>query len=175
MSLRIHNLTRCPQWLDLVSGWLHGEWHGLTKVSLAERKQRLTQHLSPDLTPSTWLALADTQPMGTVSLVRYDLNGDNGYWLANLFVMPEYRGQGYGAALCSHLDKVCQRAGIEQLRLFTTDKQHFYHRQHWQHQAQARVLGQEVSIMSKRVPSVGTERPLVTPSGARAIRFGCER
>lgn len=43
---------------------------------------------------------------------------NKGYWLENLFVLPEYIGKGCGSALIQHAKLLCREKGGEELHVF---------------------------------------------------------
>ncbi|MGA1281447.1 MAG: GNAT family N-acetyltransferase, partial [Candidatus Nanopelagicaceae bacterium] len=45
----------------------------------------------------------------------------HGIYLEDLFIKPEYRGQGYGKALLKHLAKICDEKGYGRLQWWVLD------------------------------------------------------
>ena len=43
---------------------------------------------------------------------------NRGFWLENLFVLPEYMGKGVGSALLHHANLLCREQGIKKLYVF---------------------------------------------------------
>ncbi len=55
--------------------------------------------------PTTFVALKDGKPAGSASLVNLDLSSrqELSPWLAAVYVSPEHRNQGIGAALVNRV------------------------------------------------------------------------
>ena len=47
--------------------------------------------------------------------------GKHGIYLEDLFIMPEYRGRGYGKALLKHLAKICDDKGYGRFQWWVLD------------------------------------------------------
>ncbi|MDM5336330.1 GNAT family N-acetyltransferase [Fictibacillus enclensis] len=82
--------------------------------------------------PRFYIGLVDDQIVGTVALLRNDLNSrqDLTPWLACLYVSPGYRGKGLGAQLLDHAVKETRRKEYPHLYL-ATDLQNYYERYGW--------------------------------------------
>ncbi len=64
-------------------------------------------------THETWMAVEKYAP-----LAYYSFNKDQaGYWLDNLWVLPEHMGQGIGKALFKHMLQRCKSMGISTLKI----------------------------------------------------------
>ena len=147
----IRNLTDVPQHLERLAQWHHNEWSYLNPGrTLAMRKERMQDYFSETLIPSTWVAESEGQLAGSAAIVASDMDTHPEYtpWLASVFVSPEFREQGIGAALVKQVMEEARKNGIETLYLYTPDKAGFYQKLGWQ------VLGEEhyhdhpVTIMS---------------------------
>ena len=79
------------------------------------------------------MAHAEGQLLGTAALHVYDLEGreDLTPWLGGVFVGPDFRRAGVGAALCTAVEEEARSRGIETLYLFTLDQQPWYSRMGW--------------------------------------------
>jgi GNAT superfamily N-acetyltransferase len=72
-------------------------------------------------------------------------------WLGGVFVRPESRRQGIGAALCATVEEAARSRGTQTLYLFTLDKQAWYSRQGWTVLAACVWHERPGDIMSKRL------------------------
>jgi GNAT superfamily N-acetyltransferase len=90
-------------------------------------------HLNRDRIPLTLLALVESQPVGTASIFLHDMDTrmDLTPWLAAVYVLPEFRGQGIGSQLVRAIEDVATRLQLERLYLFTPDREDFYARLGW--------------------------------------------
>lgn len=73
----------------------------------------------------TWIMMQETQP-----LAYYSFNeNEEGFWLDNLWVLPEYMGQGIGKSLFEHALERCRAMGISTLKIEADpNAQSFYER-----------------------------------------------
>ena len=90
-------LADYPQYLPTVAGWIFDEWGWEMPGSTLESIQaEFSLHLNRDRIPLTMLALVEGQPVGTASIFLHDMDTrmDLTPWLAAVYVVPEFRGQG---------------------------------------------------------------------------------
>lgn len=94
-------------------GTLLPEW----TLAQAERELR---GQSRDAIPCTWVAHDAQGWQGSVSLLHDDHEQIRGWspWLASLYVRPEARGKGIGAALVAHCIAQAAALGVERLYLY---------------------------------------------------------
>ncbi|MCK1743476.1 GNAT family N-acetyltransferase [Bradyrhizobium sp. 139] len=79
------------------------------------------------------VAKADGEPVGTCLLVESEIepNHDVSPWLAGLFVLPEHRRKGAGAALVRAIEHQARQREFSRLYLYTTDAVGFHERLGW--------------------------------------------
>lgn len=119
--LSIDHLCRHPEHLERVALWIHSAFwtrsdHGVDFVIGLLEDARF-----PDRIPLSLLARAGGEPAGTVNLVACDSRErpDLTPWLAALYVLPEHRGKGIGAALVRELMVEAARLGFGEIYLET--------------------------------------------------------
>jgi GNAT superfamily N-acetyltransferase len=80
------------------------------------------------------LAKADGEPVGTCLLVESEIepNHDVSPWLSGLFVVPEHRRRGVGAALVRAIEDQARQREFSRLYLYTADAVSFYDRLGWE-------------------------------------------
>ncbi len=150
--MQIFALQQYPDRIQELAEWHQVEWRASGRqVPIARRIQRLQSHLQTPGLPNTWLALEGDRLLGSVSLVDYVFHADciPSAWVANLFVVPRFRGRGLGQHLLAHAEAVARETGLQRLYLFTPDQRQFYARRNWQFLHQARVQGQWADVMTK--------------------------
>ena len=76
-----------------------------------------------------WIAEGDGQPLGCIALSRLDGYGE----VKSMFVDPDARGRGVGAALLTMLESRARSAGLPLLRLETGDNLDAAHRLYRRH------------------------------------------
>jgi GNAT superfamily N-acetyltransferase len=127
-------LADYPQYLPTVVGWIFDEWGWEMPSRTQEGIQaEYSLHLNRDRIPLTMLALIEGQPVGSASIFLHDMDTrmDLTPWLAAVYVLPEFRGQGIGSQLVRAIEDVATRLQLERLYLFTPDRADFYARLGW--------------------------------------------
>lgn len=148
MDLKIVNLADREDCLDVISQCLWQEWgNGSTFEYIRYAVQHNTQR---DRVPMTFVALAEDEPVGTVSLWMNDLKcrQDLYPWIASLYVIEEKRKMGLGKMLLDHGIEEARKLGYTHLYLIT-DLDGYYERFGWTFQELApQVDGQQIRIYS---------------------------
>lgn len=100
--------------------------------------------------PLTVVAVSEGELLGSASLIEHDMDNrlDLCPWLAGVFVTPERRRQGIGAALVSRIVDEAISLHIPKLYLYTVNSTSFYTDLGWPLMEHAVYRGKEVSIMS---------------------------
>ena len=100
--------------------------------------------------PTTMIALEGDDLRGSVSVVFDDLPGaqDLNPWVASLYVLPKYRGQGVGGFLLNQVSCLLQRNQVQKAYLFTEKSQSFFRRYGWRTLRSGNANGFEVEIMT---------------------------
>jgi len=153
-SIQIHNLNNFPDSVPSLAQWHQQEWRGVGRVvPVTRRIQRLRSHLHDNSLPNTWIAIDGGTLVGSVSLVDYVFQEaqDTSAWLANLFVIPQYRHRGLGRRLLQFAQDQANHSDLRRLFLFTPNRRYFYQQQGWYFSHQARVQGDWVDVMVKQL------------------------
>ncbi|WP_425479091.1 GNAT family N-acetyltransferase [Pseudoxanthomonas spadix] len=135
-ALQIAPLWDYPQHLAEVAqahlqafGGLSPDWR------LDQAQAELASHGRGDRIPTTWLALEGEQWLGSVSLLANDDERIDQYrpWLASLYVRPQARAAGIGAALVRHGVQAAAALKVPRLHLYCQDALvPYYARLGWQ-------------------------------------------
>ncbi|PZW48768.1 acetyltransferase (GNAT) family protein [Humitalea rosea] len=133
-----------------VCGWLHRAWWEEDGWSLAETIEYCAGARGPGI-PMVWVAVAGGMPLGTVALDEDDLfdRADLNPWLASLYVRPDARREGIGAALVRMVERHAAAAGFARIWLFTPDAAEFYARLGWRPIGMDAWHQQEVTLMQR--------------------------
>jgi GNAT superfamily N-acetyltransferase len=153
-AVEISYLIDYPRYIPQLGQWLFEEWDAILGEKTPEaRIKKLNAHMNRDQLPIAWVAHANGQLLGTAALRVHDLEGreDLTPWLAGVFVAPQFRRCGVGAALCATVEEAAHSQGIKTLYLFTLDKQQWYSRQGWEVLAPCVWHERPGDIMSKRL------------------------
>ncbi len=130
MTQQICHLYEAPGHLPLVAKWIHEAfWLDQEGYEPDFFEARLGEASDPDNIPLSLLALDEGAPVGTVNLI---VNDDPQRphltpWLAALYVEPDFRRRGHGAALIVRLLSEASRLGCGTVYL-TTHIPDFYKR-----------------------------------------------
>ncbi len=103
--------------------------------------------------PCAWVAFIDGEAVGSVSLIEQNLDArpDLSPWLAALWVRPEHRGQGIGAALVRRCEEEARRLGTDRLYLYTETAVALYARLGWMVLSEEEYEGKPVVVMSREL------------------------
>jgi N-acetylglutamate synthase-like GNAT family acetyltransferase len=132
-GVQISYLIEHPRYPQLAQ-WLFEQWDSILGEKTPEvRIKKLEAHMNRDTLPIARVAHADGQLLGTAALRVHDLEGREELtpWLGGVFVGPDFRRRGIGAALCATVEEAARSRGIQTLYLFTLDKQAWYSRLGW--------------------------------------------
>lgn len=99
------------------------------------------------------LAKTGDQPVGTCLLVESEIepNHDVSPWLAGLFVVPDQRRQGAGAALVRAIEDQAKLRGVSRLYLYTTAAAGFYARLGWTVLDRTNWKGFDTALMAREL------------------------
>ncbi|WP_372388554.1 GNAT family N-acetyltransferase [Xanthomonas axonopodis] len=135
-AMRIACVAQTPQYLPAIAqahlqafGALLPEW------SIDEALSELRSHTRDGVIPTTWVALDQTQWLGSVSLLENEDARIRQWspWLASLYAQPQARGQGIGEALVAHCVQAAAQLGVPLLYLYCQPGlAPFYQRLGWQ-------------------------------------------
>jgi len=155
-GVRISYLIEHPEYIPQLAQWLFEEWDSILGEKIPEaRIKKLQAHLNRDKLPIAWVAHESRRPLGTAALRVHDIEGreDLTPWLGGVFVGPQFRRRGIGAALCARVEDEARSRGIQTLYLFTLDKQEWYSRLGWTLFGPCVWHQRPGDIMSKRLES----------------------
>ena len=105
----------------------------MLKASFEQELRSLELFASDQSHGVALVAKADGEPVGTCILAESEIepNHDVSPWLAGLFVVPEYRGKGVGAALVRAIEDQARQRELSRVYLYTTHAVGFYKRLGW--------------------------------------------
>jgi GNAT superfamily N-acetyltransferase len=149
--MQIESIADHLDWAPLIAGWHWREWGDTDPLgSLAQWTHGLYERTLRDQIPTTYVAVEQRQPVGSVTVVEHDMaiRLDLSPWLAGLYVQPQSRRRGVGSALVRHaLQQVCH-LGFPALYLYTHPARPFYERLGWEVLEERSYHERPVTIMS---------------------------
>jgi GNAT superfamily N-acetyltransferase len=140
----------------VVSDWLFDEWgHLAPQLTRANHLAEMMSALSRDCVPVHLLALANETPCGTATLKLHEMlkvYPDWKYWLGNVFVRSESRGEGIATLLCQHIESVARTLSVGKLHLQTERLDGgLYSRLGFRRIEQVHYNGRDVLVMAKNL------------------------
>ncbi len=132
--MRIAWIGECPDVVPQLAGWHVAAFSDvLANWRVAEAAFELRGHAARRALPTTLVALDEDAPLGSVSLLDSDEPAPDALapWLGTLYVRPEARGRGVGAALVGAAVDEARRLGLPRLHLWTPHHAGFYQRLGW--------------------------------------------
>lgn len=152
-TMKIEPLGEHPDLVTLTCEWHLAEFDPEGDMDFWLRAR--TEEARHDGLPCAWVAFADGEPVGSVSLVEcnMDTRKDLTPWLAALFVLPEHRGRGIGAALVERCEREAALTGAIRLYLYTERAANYYKRLGWAVVSEETYEEERVTVMAKELPS----------------------
>ncbi|MCE8020996.1 GNAT family N-acetyltransferase [Halomonas sp. MCCC 1A11036] len=153
-GITIVRLSPDSDHLATVASWTYAEWGHLHPNSTANSyREALRRECGDGGVPSVFVAMQGDQPVGTAALLAEDMDSRRELtpWLASVFVLPEWRGQGIASTLIRRVEQEAADCGIRQFYLFTPDQQALYRRLGWQDHEDLCYRGEKVTIMLRQL------------------------
>lgn len=123
-----------PELVPVLAGWFFDEW-GRHNSNLTQEiiEENLKGRLNRDQVPLVLVQLLDGSPIASTSIKIQEIETHPQYmhWLGSVYVLPDYREQGIGSNLIRRTIEEAKRLGVEQLYLYTRNKQKFYSKLGW--------------------------------------------
>jgi GNAT superfamily N-acetyltransferase len=149
--MQIGYLANHQQFISTLARWYHQEWAYLRPGdSVKARIARLRGACGYKEIPTVVIAFTDFTLLGSAMLVAHDMDTrmDLSPWLAGVFVSPEHRQHGIGAALVQRVVDDARALGAYRLYLYTPSKEQFYLRLGWSVVERTGYRGVDVIVMS---------------------------
>jgi predicted N-acetyltransferase YhbS len=154
MILQIDYLDEHLDAIPQLARWHHAEWLSVTPdLSVADRIAGFRARARRGSIPTGFVALVDGTVAGMACLVPWDIYSHRHLtpWLATVLVGPVYRGNGIGSALSNRAVEEARALGVQNLYLFTFNKQSFYSRLGWSAVEEASYNDFSGTVMVRRL------------------------
>ena len=138
---RTPELAICARW--------RASAFSVLKASFEQELRSLELFASDQSHGVALVAKADGEPVGTCLLVESEIEPDHDVspWLAGLFVVPEYRRKGAGAALVRAIEDQARQRELSRVYLYTTNAVSFYKRLGWKVMDRTNSQGFDTALM----------------------------
>jgi predicted N-acetyltransferase YhbS len=123
MKYEVFSLRDQPRHLTTIAEWIHRQWWSETDTPMESIARWLNTHLGETGFPATFIALADSEVVGSVSLHETEAEDRPTYrpYLGALFVKPDHRGRGLGQALVRAVEAHASHLGHAVIYLNAAD------------------------------------------------------
>ncbi len=149
--MKIGYLADNQDFIPALAQWHYREWAYLRPgESVEERVSRLRESCGHREIPTVVIAFEDHTLIGSAMLVAHDMDTrmDLSPWLAGVFVVPDHRRHGAGAALVQRIIHEARGIGVERLYLYTPSAERFYSCLECSLLEHTSYRGTEVAVMS---------------------------
>lgn len=149
--MKIVNLKDLPSCIETLTQWHYIEWGALYPgCDLSDFRADMEASLLADVIPQTWVLSEGGRVWGSVSILKEDLPNypELSPWLANVYVEPSRRGQGYGQQLVKVAMGYAQQENLGPLFLYTPDQVSFYEKLGWRTFNDDSYHGKKIFLMS---------------------------
>ncbi|WP_374832904.1 GNAT family N-acetyltransferase [Paenochrobactrum pullorum] len=153
MVISIVTTKERPELAQITGAWRWEAFFSDTDVSLQDVVAIDVACTSEaDILPTVWVLLKDEQAIGMITLCLDDLENrpELNPWLAGLYIVPQYRGQGHALQLIAHLETEAAKAAIKRLSLYTEGSVGLYSKAGWNVIETFDEKGGTYSIMQKQ-------------------------
>jgi predicted N-acetyltransferase YhbS len=150
-AVQIGYLADYQEFIATLAQWHHREWAYLRPGDSVEaRTARLRGSCGHREIPTVIVSFTGGTLLGSAMLVAYDMDTrmELSPWLAGVFVAPDHRRHGIGAALVQRAVDDATALGVRQLYLYTPGTELFYSRLGWSLVERTRYRGTDVIVMS---------------------------
>jgi predicted N-acetyltransferase YhbS len=132
-KLSVVKLFGNPVLLPPVLDWCYREWWQKPGTTNNELKEILDSHTQKDSVFTTFVAICDGEPVGSVHFIDKDFEtGDYEPCLAGLYVLPGFRELGLGAMLVDTVISHAKFEGFPAVYLSTVTVEKWYVKLGWE-------------------------------------------
>ena len=146
----IFDLKDKSEHIPTLAVWHHQEWSYLNPGgSVQTRIEKMNNYLSGMPIPKMFVWVDAQNVIGSAGILKCDMDSKPELtpWLASVFVKPDCREKGIGAALVKRVMGHASEQGFSELFLFTPNKENFYKKLGWQTVSKEDYRGEQVTVM----------------------------
>ena len=153
-TIQFHILTASDsEAIKTIGGWYEAEWG----IAREKSHENILQAITDEQQFQVLLSV-DGRAVSTAGMYRKVSIVDKvpelskySNWLALVYTVPEYRGQGWGELICDYVQAHSKKMGISDLYLFTDTAERLYRRLGWTVLERLTVGSRNVVVMTKRL------------------------
>lgn len=127
LMMDIQVLADCPEVIPAIACLHQIEMKLGARSNFQRTVKEFQKHINKKNLPLTLVAFVDTIPVGSVSLVEFELKSHTHLspWVASLFVASAYQKRGIGKYLMEKITEIGSEMGYRQLYLYTPISDYF--------------------------------------------------
>lgn len=131
--MKIDYLSDHLEWIHLLAFMHQLEMRTASERNFQWSIQRFSERTNRSTLPMALVAVEDTIPVGSVSLLNQQLQSHSHFspWVASLFVLEQYRNRGIGDQLMREIESTAWSMGYDSLFLFTHTAEEYYTKRDW--------------------------------------------
>jgi len=143
LKVKILNISECMVHLETIVNWHKTEWGEAWSIQV--KKAILSNKI-----PTTYVAIFNKIPVGTVLLVDMDLPTEVSLtpWLGGVYVDKNFRNSGIAKLLVLHAMSQFHKFGINKIWLYTENMENFYRKLGWKTFKYSTFQEKKITIMS---------------------------
>jgi predicted N-acetyltransferase YhbS len=125
--VNIQLLADCPEVIPAIACLHQIEMKLGSRSNFHRTVNEFQNHVNRNTLPLTLVAFVNTIPIGSVSLVEFELKSHTHLspWIASLFVASAYQNHGIGKCLMEKIVSIGAEMGYRQLHLYTPVPDYF--------------------------------------------------
>jgi GNAT superfamily N-acetyltransferase len=151
MSLRIRRLAPGTPEAEVAARWRHDAFFAGDGVAFETSRDELHGFLETQGYEIALLAEWNAEPAGLCLFVRDEIDAKHDLtpWLAALYVAPQFRRHGIGAALVKAIEDHARAQGTATLHLYTVSAAPFYESLGWLTRERFDWHGEPMTLMTR--------------------------
>jgi predicted N-acetyltransferase YhbS len=132
--VKIEYLADHKAWVHVLAFMHQLEMRTPNERDFRSSVERFSERTNRDTLPIALVVIEDTIPVGSVSLLEFQLTSYRQLtpWVAGLFVLEQYRGQGIAHRLMQEMESIALSMGHRTLHLFTHTAEKYYESRGWE-------------------------------------------
>lgn len=147
--MKIEYLADRQKDIPTIIDWLYQQWGHNYEYGKEVWIERVNNRLNKEKVPTTFVAIISGQPVATASIIESDMDTrkDLTPWLADVYTLPEYRGNKIATKLIDRVLKEAKKIGISRVYLYTREAKGLYQKNNWDQIKTTNYYGDQIVLM----------------------------